>query len=163
MPSSHLILCCPILLRQQSLPASGSFPMRQLFTWGGQSIGVSALASFLPVKSQGWSPVGWTGRTSLQSKGLSRVFSNITVQRHQFFSAQLSLWSTSHIHTWFGKTIALTRRTFFGKVMSLLFGMLSRLSQISSKEQASFFYWTLLSLCSRILNEERENKKENNE
>ena len=84
----------------QSLPASESFPMSQLFTWGGQSTGVSALGSFLPRKSQGWSPSEWTGWISLQSKGLSRVFSNTTVQKHQFFSAQLSSLSNSHIHTW---------------------------------------------------------------
>ena len=72
----------------QSLPASESFPMSQLFAWGGQSTGVSALASFPPKKSQGWSPSEWTGRISLQSKGLSRVFSNTTVQKHQFFGAQ---------------------------------------------------------------------------
>ena len=106
----------------QSLPASESFPMSQLFAWGGQSIGVSALASVLPINTQDWSPLGWTGWISLQSKGLSRVFSNTTVQKHQFFSAQLSSQSNSHIHTWktTGKTIALTRRTFVGKVMSLL-------------------------------------------
>ena len=84
----------------QSLPASESFPMSQLFAWGGQSTRVSALASFLPKKSQGWSPSEWTGWISLQSKGLSRVFSNTTVQKHQFFSAQLSSQSHSHIHTW---------------------------------------------------------------
>ena len=84
----------------QSLPASESFPMSQLFTWGGQSTGLSALASFLPKKSQGWSPSEWTGCISLQSKGLSRVFSNTTVQKHQFFSAQPSSQSNSHIHTW---------------------------------------------------------------
>ena len=84
----------------QSLPASESFPMSQLFTWGGQSIGVSALASFLPKKSQGWSPSEWTSWISLQSKGLSRVFSNTTVQKHQFLGAQLSSQSNSHIHTW---------------------------------------------------------------
>ena len=84
----------------QSLPASESFPMSQLFVWGGQSTGVSALASFLPKKSQGWSPSEWTGWISLQSKGLSRVFSNTTVQKHQFFSAQLSSQSDSHIHIW---------------------------------------------------------------
>ena len=84
----------------QSLPASASFPMSQLFTWGGQSIGVSASASVLPMNTQDWSPLGWTGRISLQSKGLSRVFSNTTVQKHQFFGAQLSLQSNSHIHTW---------------------------------------------------------------
>ena len=84
----------------QSLPASESFPMSQLFTRGGQSTGVSALASFLPKKSQGWSPSGWTGWISLQSKGLSGVFSNTTVQKHQFFGAQLSSQSNFHIHTW---------------------------------------------------------------
>ena len=72
----------------QSLPASESFPMSQLFAWGGQSTGVSALASFLPKKSQSWSPLEWTGWISLQSKGLSRVFSNTTVQKHQFFGTQ---------------------------------------------------------------------------
>ena len=84
----------------QSLPASETCPMSQLFTWGGQSTEVSALASFLPKKSQGWSPSEWTGWIFLQSKGLSRVFSNTTVQKHQFFSAQPSSQSNSHIHTW---------------------------------------------------------------
>ena len=83
-----------------SLPASGSFPMSQLFTWGGQGTGVSALASVLPKNTQDWSPLGWTGWISLQSKGLSRVFSNTTGQKHQFFGAQLSSQSKSHIHTW---------------------------------------------------------------
>ena len=84
----------------QSLPALESFPMSQFSAWGGQSIGVSALASFLPKNTQGWSPLEWTGWISLQSKGASRVFSNTTVQKHQFFSAQLSSQSTSHIHIW---------------------------------------------------------------
>ena len=84
----------------QSLPASESFLMSQLFTWGGQSTGVSALASFLPKKPQGWSPSEWTGWISLQSKGHARVFSNTTVQKHQFFSTQLSSQYNSHIHTW---------------------------------------------------------------
>ena len=84
----------------QSLPTSESFPMSQLFAWGGQSTGVSALASFLPKKSQGWSPSKWTGWISLKSKGLSRVFSNITVQKHQFFSTQPPSQFNSHIHTW---------------------------------------------------------------
>ena len=100
MPSSHLILCRPLLLLPSIPPASESFPMSQLFAWGGQSTGVSALASFLPNKSQGWSPSEWTGWISLQSKGLSRVFSNTTVQKHQFFGAQPSSQSNSHIHTW---------------------------------------------------------------
>ena len=84
----------------QSLLASESFPMSQLFTWGGQSTGISALAPFLPKKSQGWYPSEWTGWISLQCKGLSRVFSNTTVQRHQFFGTQPSSQSNSHIHTW---------------------------------------------------------------
>ena len=84
----------------QSLPASQSFPMSQLFAWGGQSTGVSALASFLAKKSQGWSPLKWTGWISLQSKGLSRVFSNTTFQKYKFFGVQLSSQSNSHIHTW---------------------------------------------------------------
>ena len=85
----------------QSLPASGSFPMSQLFTSGGQNIGVSASASVCPVNTQDWSPLGWTGWISLQSKGLSTwVFSNTTVQKHQLFGTQLSSESNSHIHTW---------------------------------------------------------------
>ena len=83
----------------QSLPASVSFPMSQLFTWGGQSIGVSALASFLPKNTQGWPPLEWTDWISLQSKGLSRVLAHTTVQKHQFFGAQPSSQSNSHIHT----------------------------------------------------------------
>ena len=93
--SSVIPFSCP-----RSFPASGSFPMSQLFAWGGQSIGVSASASVLPKNNQDWSPLGWTGWISLQSKGLSRVFSNTTVQKHQFFSTQPSSQSNSHIHTW---------------------------------------------------------------
>ena len=84
----------------QSLPASGYFPMSQLFAWGGQSTGVSASASFLPKNTQGWYPSEWTGWIFLQSKGLSRVFSNTIAQKHQFFSTGLSSQSNSHIHTW---------------------------------------------------------------
>ena len=83
-----------------SFPAPGSFPVSQFFTLGDQSIGVSASASVLPMNIQDWFPLGLTGLISLQSKLLSRVFSNTTVPKHQFFSAQLSLWSNSHIHTW---------------------------------------------------------------
>ena len=103
----------------QSLTASGSFPMSQLFTSGGQSIGVSASASVLPVNTQDWSPLGWTGWISLQSKGLSRVFSNTTVQKHQFFrcSAFFTV-QLSHPYMTTGKTIALTRQTLVGKVTS---------------------------------------------
>ena len=84
----------------QSLPASGPFPVSQLFMSGGQSIGVSASASVLPMYTQDWSPLGWIGWISLQSMGLSKVFSNTTVQKHQFFGSQLSSQSNSHIHTW---------------------------------------------------------------
>ena len=90
----------PFYYCYQSLPASESFPMSQLFAWGGQSTGVSALASLLPKKSQGWSPSEWTNWISLQSKGLSKVFSNTTVQKHLFFGAQPSSQSNSHSHTW---------------------------------------------------------------
>ena len=84
----------------QSFPTSGSFPMSQLFPSGGQSIGVSVSASVLLKNTQDWSPLEWTGWISLQSKGLSRVFSNTTIQKHQFFGAQFSSQSNSHIHTW---------------------------------------------------------------
>ena len=112
----------------QSLPASESFPKSQLFTWGGQSTGVSASASVLPMIIQDWSPLGWTGWISLQSKALSKSLlqhysSKASIfQGSAFFTVQLS-----HPYMTTGKTIALTRQTFVGKVMSLLFNMLSRL------------------------------------
>ena len=90
----------PFFSCPQALPDSGSFPMSQFFSWVGQSIGVSATASVLQLNTQDWSPIGCTGWISLQSKGLSRVFSNTPVQKHQFFGAQLSSQSHSHIHTW---------------------------------------------------------------
>ena len=90
----------PFSFCTQSFPTSRSFQMSQCFTSGGQSIRVSASTLVLPVNTQDWSPLGWTGWISLQSKGLSRVFSNTTVEKHQFFGAQLSLQSKSHIHTW---------------------------------------------------------------
>ena len=101
MPSNHLKLCHPLLLLPSIPPSKRSFPMSQLFPRGGQSIRVSASASVLPMNTQDWSPLGWIGWICLQSKGLSTVvFSNTTVQKHQFFSAQLSSQSNSHIHTW---------------------------------------------------------------
>ena len=103
----------------QSFPTSGSFLMSQFFTSGGQSIG--ALTSDLPMNIQDWFPLGLTGLISLQSKGLSRVFSNTTVRKHQCFSTHLSLWSNYHIHTWL-----LKNQDHCRKVMSLLFNMLSR-------------------------------------
>ena len=99
MPSNYLILCCPLSSCPQSFPASQSFQMSQLFESAGHSIGLSASTSVLPVNSQVWSPLGWTSWISLQSKGLSRVFSNTTLQKHQFFDTQLSLQSNSTIHT----------------------------------------------------------------
>ena len=110
----------------QCFPASGSFQMSQLFASGGQSIGISASTSVLPMNTQDWSHLGWTGWISLQSKGFSRVFYSTTVkastlQHSAFFIVQLS-----HSYMTTGKTIALTRRTFVGKVMSLLLNMLSR-------------------------------------
>ena len=98
MPSNHFILCHPLLLPPSSFPASGYFQMSHLFPPGGQSIGVSASTSVLPMNTQDWS-LGWTGWISFQSKGLSRVFSNTTLQKHQFFSTQLSSQSNSRIHT----------------------------------------------------------------
>ena len=111
----------------QSLPALGSFPMSPLFTWGGQSIRVSASASVLPMNTQDWSPLGWTGWIFLQSKGLKSLLQHhsskaLILQCSAFFTDQLS-----HPYMITGKTIALTRRTFVGKVMSLFFNMLSRL------------------------------------
>ena len=100
MPSNNLIHCHPILFLPSIFPASGSFPVRQFFASGGQNIGVSASASVLPMNIQAWFPLEWTGWISLQSKGLSRVSSNTTLQKHQFFGAQLFLQSNFHIHTW---------------------------------------------------------------
>ena len=100
MPFNHLIFCHPLLLLPSIFANNRVFPTSQLFASGSQSVGVSALASVLPMNIQDWFPLGLTGLISLQSKGLSRVFSNTTVQKHQFFGAQLSLWSNSHIPTW---------------------------------------------------------------
>ena len=102
MPSNYPILCCPLFLFPSLLPSLGSFQITRLFASGDQSIeaSASASASVLPVNIQDWFPLGWTSWISLQSKGLSRVFSNTTVQKHLFFGAQLSLWSNSHIDTW---------------------------------------------------------------
>ena len=127
MPSNHLILYRPLLLLPSIFSSTTVFSKESIFLSGGQSIGVSASASVLPMNIQGWFPLGLTGLIFLQPKGLSRVFSNTTVQKHQFFSAQPSLWSNSHIHTWLlGKIVALTRRTFVGRVIALLCNVLSR-------------------------------------
>ena len=127
MPPCHLILWRPLLLLPSIFPSIRDFPMSSLFTSDNQNTGASASASVFLVNIQDWFPLGWTGWISLQSKELSRVFSNTAVQKHQFFSAQLSLESNSHPYMTTGKTIALTRQTFVGKVISLLLNMLSRL------------------------------------
>ena len=124
----HPTSVIPFSSHLQSFPASGSFQMSHFFVSSGQRIGVSASASVLPMNIQDWFLLGLTSLISLQSKGLWRDFSNTTVQKHQFFAAQFSLWSNSHPYTTTGKTLALTRRTFVGKVMSLCFNMLSRLA-----------------------------------
>ena len=109
----------------QSFPASRSCPMNQFFTSGSQSFGASASASVLPMNIQDWFPLGLTGLISLQSKGLSRVLSNTIVQKYHFFGTQLFIVQLSHPYMTTGKTIALTKQTFVGKLMSLLFNMLS--------------------------------------
>ena len=116
----------PFSSRLQSFPASGSFPVCQFFTLSGPSIGASALASVLAGNVQGWFLLVLVGFISLQSKGLSRVFSSTTVWKHQFFGTQPSLWSNSHLYTATEKAISLTKWAFVGKVTSLLFNMLSR-------------------------------------
>ena len=122
----------------QSFPASGTFLMSQFFASGGQSIGISASATVLPKNIQDWFPLGWTDWIFLQSKGLSRVFSNTTAQKHQFFGIHLSLWSNSHIRTWLLEKPQLLYRPFLA--MSLLFNTLSRFvcHSFSSKKQVSF-------------------------
>ena len=137
----------------QSFPASWSFQTSHPFSSGGQTIGVSASTPVLPMNTQDWSS-GWTGWISLQSKGLLRVFSNTTVQKHQFFCAQLFfIVQLLHPYMTTGKNIALTRWTFVGKVMSLLFNVLSRLVitflprskhlLISWLQSSSQWFWSL--------------------
>ena len=113
----------PVSYCLHSFPASGIFPVSQFFTSGSQSVGASSSSSALPMNIQDQFSLGLSGLISLQSKGLSRVFSNTTIQKHQFFSPQPSLWSNSHIDTWMttGKTIGLTLQTFVSKMVSLLF------------------------------------------
>ena len=127
MPSNHLISCCPFSSCPQSFPTSGPFPMSRVFASGGHSIGLSASASVLAMNIQGWSPLGLTDLMSLQSKGLSRVFSSTTFVKHQFFGTQPSFLSNCYISTWLlGKPLTLTIRIFVNKVKSLLFDTPSR-------------------------------------
>ena len=127
MPSSHLILCYLLLSCPQSFLASRSLQMSQLFAWGGQSIEVSASASVLPINTQDWSPLGWTGWISLQFKGFSSLLQHHSSKAAILWCSAFFIVQLSHPYMTTGKTIALTRRTFVGKVMSLLFTMLSRL------------------------------------
>ena len=157
MPSSHLIFCHPLCLLPPIPPNIRVFSMSQLFTWGGQSIGVSASASVLPMNIQDRSPLGWTDWISLKSKGLSRVFSNTTIQKHQFFVTQLSSLSNSHPYMTTRKTISLTRWTFVGKVMSLLFNMLSRLV-ITFLPRSKCLLISLLQSPSAVILESPKNK-----
>ena len=135
MPINHLILCCPLLLLPSIFPSIWVFSNESGFASGGQSVGVSASPSVLPINTQDWFPLGWTGWISLWSKGLSRVFSNTTLQKHQFFSfwglqlsevflkSKLSFLSSPTItsfHDYQKKNIPLTRQSFVAKVMSLL-------------------------------------------
>ena len=118
MSSSYLILCCPFLLLAQSRPASGSFPMSQLFAWGSQSIGISASASVLPMNTQVWSPLGWTGWISLHSKGLSSLLQLHSSKASILGHSSFFIFQLSHPYMTPGKNIALTRWTFVGKVIS---------------------------------------------
>ena len=127
MPSNHLIFGHPLLLPPSIFSSISVFSNKSVLHSGGASIGVSALASVLPMNTQDWFPLGLTGWISLQSNGLSRVFSNTTVQKHQFFGVQLFIIQLLHPYMTTGKTIGLTRWTSVGKVTSLLFNMLSRL------------------------------------
>ena len=127
MPSNHLILCHPLLLLPSFFPSIRIFSSESVFPIKWPKIGVSASASVLPMNTQDGSPLGWTGWISLQSKGLSRVFSNTTIQKYHLWCSAFFIVQLSHPYMTTGKTIALTRWTFVGKVMPLLFNKLSRL------------------------------------
>ena len=136
----------------QSFPTLGSFQMSQVFPSGGQTIGALASTSVLPMNIQAWFPLEWTGLMSLQSRGLSRVLYSIPIWKHQFFRAQPSLWSNlAHPYMTTGKTIGLTTWTFVGKVMSLLFNMLSRLVIASFLRSKNLLILWLQSLSTGIL------------
>ena len=124
------------------------FPMSQLFASGGQKIGVSASISVLPMNTQDWSPLGWTGWISLQSKGLSRVFSNTTVQKHKFFCAVFFMVQLSYPYMTTGKTIALTRWTFVSKIMPVVFNMLSRLVTAFLPRSKCLNFMAVVTICS---------------
>ena len=145
MPSSHFILCRPLLLLPPIPPSIRVFSNESTLRMRWPKYWVSALASFFPKKSQGWSPLEWTGWISLQSKGLSRVFSDTTVQKHQFFGAELSSQFNSYIHTWpQEKPEPWLDRPLVGKVMSLLFrdiGISNFFEEISSLSHSVVFLY----------------------
>ena len=141
----------PFFSQLQSFPASGSFPTSQLFPSGCQSIEVSASTSVLPMNIQDWFPLGWTGWISLQSKGLSRVFSNTSSKASILLHSAFIMVQLSHSYMTTGKTIALTRQTFVGKVMSLLYNMLSRLVITFLLRSKHLFISWLQSACAVIL------------
>ena len=139
----------PFSSHLQPFPASGSFPMRQFFTSGGQSIEASTSASVLPMNIQDWFPLGWTAWISLQSKGLSRVFSSTTVQSINFWCSAFFMVQLSHPYMTTGKTIALTCWTFVIKVMSLLFKTLSRfVVAFLPRSKRLFNFMAVVTICS---------------
>ena len=146
MPSNHLTLCCPLFFPPSVFPSIRVFPNESALRIGDQSTGVSASASVLPVKIQGWSPLGWTGWVSLKSKGLSSLLqhhsSKASVLRHSAF------FTDQHPYMTTGKTIALTRRTFVGKVMSLPFNMLSRLVITFLPRSKRLNFMAAITICS---------------
>ena len=125
MPSNHFFLCCPLLLLPSIFPSIRTFSNESVLHIPGVGVGVSASASVLPMNTQDWSPSGWTGWISLQSKGLSRVLQHYSSKASILWHSALFIVQLSHPYLTTGKTIALTRWTFVGKVMSLLFNMLS--------------------------------------
>ena len=143
MPSTISFSTAPFSSCLQSFPASGSFPMNQLFVLSNQSIG--APATVLPMNIQGWFPFGLTGLISLLSKGLSSVFSNTTIQNHQFFSSDFFMGQLSHLYMTTGKNIALTRQTFVSKLMSLLLDMQSSFVMAFLPRSKHVFIWWLQS------------------
>ena len=149
MPSNHLILCHPLLLPPSTFPSIGSFKMSWYFASGGQSVDVSASASVLLMNIQDWFPLEWTGWISVLSKGISRVFSNITVQRHQFFGTELYLFINSHIHNREGngkplQCSCLENPRDGGAWWAAIYGVAqsrTRLKQLSSSSTSIHDYW----------------------
>ena len=156
MQSNHLFLCCPLLLLPSIFPSIWVFSCEWVLHIVWPNVGASASTSVILVNIQDWFSLIWTGWILLLSKGLSRIFSNTTVQKHHFFDTQLFfIVQLSHPYMTTGKTIALTRWTFVGKVISLLFNMLSVLVT-TSKEQASFNFMAAFTICSDFAAQENK-------